>query len=105
LASAAAWNPQVAVQTKQPPPPAKAGESSMTGCVDQQEGHYVLVDDRNLKPVASLEAQGFPQEGFAKYMGNKITVRGTVKSSGSQPVFSVRRIEKVSEQCSGSQDK
>ena len=29
--------------------------ASLSGCIDQQEGHYVLVDDRNLSPVADLE--------------------------------------------------
>jgi competence protein ComGC len=84
---------------------AKSGASSMTGCVDQQEGHYVLVDDHELKPVANLEADGFPTEGFAKYMGNKVTVRGTVKSDGSGKSVKVRTIEKVSDTCGTSQGK
>src|ERR1035441_9533260 len=37
-----------------------ASGSSLTGCVDEKEGHYILVDDRNLGPVADLEADGFP---------------------------------------------
>jgi hypothetical protein len=84
---------------------AKTGSSSITGCVDQQDGKYVLVDDRELKPVANLEADGFPTEGFAKYMGNKVTVRGTVKSDGSTKSFKVRNIEKISDTCSVSQGK
>jgi hypothetical protein len=92
--------------------------SSLTGCVDEQDGHYVLVDDRNLTPIANLEADGFPVEGFAKHMGHKVTVRGTSSpagssrstgdadrsaapesSSGKRPVFKVRSIETVSESC------
>jgi hypothetical protein len=73
--------------------------SSLTGCVDEKEGHYILVDDRNLNPVADLEADGFPTEGFAKHVGHKVTVRGTSSSESTRPVFKVRSIETVSETC------
>src|SRR5260221_5093136 len=49
----------------------KAKTDSLTGCIDQQDGRYVLVNDRNLSAVALLEADGFPTEGFAKHMGHK----------------------------------
>lgn len=77
----------------------KAPDSSLSGCIDQQEGKYVLVDDRNLNPVADLEADGFPTEGFAKHMGQKVTVRGTSNSASTRPVFKVRTIETLSETC------
>jgi hypothetical protein len=80
-------------------PPAKEKESSLTGCVDEHDGHYVLVDDRELKPIADLEADGFPTEGFAKHMGHKVTVRGTTTPGGSRPVFKVRAIDTVSDTC------
>ena len=76
-----------------------ASGTSLTGCVDEQDGHYILVDDRNLEPVADLEAEGFPQEGFAKHMGQKVTVRGTSNSGSTRPVFKVRSVETVSETC------
>ena len=80
-------------------PPAKEKESSLTGCVDEHDGHYVLVDDRELKPVADLEADGFPTEAFAKHMGHKVTVRGTSNPGGARPVFKVRAIDTVSDTC------
>lgn len=73
--------------------------ASMTGCVDEQDGRYVLVDDRTLIPAADLVAEGFPTEGFAKYMGHKVTVRGASSSGGARPVFRVRSIETVSDTC------
>ena len=73
--------------------------TSLTGCIDEREGHYVLVDDRVLQTIANLEAEGFPPEGFAKYMGQKVTVRGTARAEGSTPIFRVRKIETVSETC------
>jgi len=77
----------------------KASGTSLTGCVDQQEGRYVLTDDRNLSPVADLEADGFPTEGFAKHVGHKVTIRGISSSGDARPVFKVRTIETVSENC------
>ena len=67
--------------------------------MDEKEGHYILVDDRSLSPVADLEADGFPTEGFAKHMGHKVTVRGTSNSGSTRPVFKVRSIETISETC------
>jgi hypothetical protein len=67
--------------------------------MDEQDGRYVLVDDRSLNPTADLVAEGFPTEGFAKYMGQKVTVRGASSSGGARPVFRVRTIETVSATC------
>ncbi len=75
----------------------------MTGCVDEQQGRYVLVDDRMLKRIADLEADGFPTEGFAKYVGHKVTVRGTSNAGGAEPLFKVRAIENVSDTCTPQQ--
>ena len=76
-----------------------ASGSSLSGCVDEKAGHYIMVDDRNLNPVADLEADGFPTEGFAKHVGHKVTVRGTSSSGSTRPVFKVRSIETLSESC------
>ena len=76
-----------------------ASASTLSGCVDEKEGHYIMVDDRNLSPVADLEADGFTTEGFAKHVGHKVTVRGTSSSGSTRPVFKVRSIETLSESC------
>jgi hypothetical protein len=104
VTSAAGYD-QASRQKQSPQKSAKAGGDSMTGCIDQQDGRYVLVNDRDMKLVANLEADGFPTEGFAKYMGNKVTVRGTVKSDGSGKTVKVRTVDKVSDTCTASQDK
>ena len=77
----------------------KVATASLTGCVDQQEGKYVLVEDHEMKVIANLDAEGFPVEGFAKHVGQKVTVRGTSNPDGARPVFKVRTIETVSETC------
>jgi hypothetical protein len=76
----------------------KAGKtSSMTGCVDEQDGRYVLVDEQKREKIASLEPDGFPVEGFAKHLGHKVIVRGTSNAGDALPVFKVRTVETVSE--------
>lgn len=89
-----------AAQTeKQQPKSASKTGASLTGCVDEQDGQFVLVDDRTLTPIASLEADGFPQEAFAKHLGHKVTVRGTSNSGTARPIFKVRSVDKISDTC------
>jgi hypothetical protein len=106
-----ASGPQLAVtapfhsdqQEKLPKKDAKETGGSLTGCVDERDGSYVLTDDRELKPVANLQAEGFPQEGFAKHLGHKVTVRGTSTPGDPIPTFKVRSITTVSESCAPKQ--
>jgi hypothetical protein len=77
--------------------------SSLTGCVDERDGHYLLVNDRNMDPIADLEGDGFANEGFAKHMGHKVTVTGRQESQGGRTVFRVRTVVTVSETCAPSQ--
>ena len=86
-------------KTDPPAKPEAKGPTSLTGCIDEQEGQWVLVNDQTLAIMANLAAEGFPPEGFAKHVGHKVTVRGTSSSGGSRPLFKVRTIETVSETC------
>ena len=89
-----------AQQKKQPSKSAtKSAGASLTGCVDQQDGRFVLVDDRTLSPIADLAAEGFPQNGFAKHLGHKVTVRGTSTAGETRPLFRVRSVATVSDVC------
>jgi hypothetical protein len=77
--------------------------ASMSGCIDEDNGRYILVDDRELKPIADLVADGFPTEGFARHMGHKVIVRGISSPGDSRPLFKVRSIETISETCAPQQ--
>jgi len=79
--------------------PSKNSAASMTGCIDEQEGQYVLIDDRTRGTIASLEAEGFEKEVFAKHVGHKVTVRGTSIPGSALPTFRVRSIETISDTC------
>lgn len=85
-------------QKEQPKSQAKQG-ASMTGCIDQQDGIYVLTDVRNLAPIATLEADGFPTESFAKHVGHHVTVRGASRTGSTLPVFKVRSIDTIRDTC------
>jgi ABC-type uncharacterized transport system permease subunit len=85
--------------TQQKQPKAKKNTASLTGCIDQEGDHYILISDRTRAAIANLEADGFPVESFAKHVGQKVTVRGTSNPGTDRPIFRVRAIETVSETC------
>jgi len=89
---------QPKAESKQKADP-KPEAASLTGCVDEQAGKWVLVNDKTMAVIANLAADGFPTEAFAKYMGHKVTVRGTANSDGSSSTFKVREIQTLSETC------
>jgi hypothetical protein len=86
-------------RTQTQPKQTEPRNSSLTGCIDEESGRYILVDDRELQPIADLEAEGFPNEGFAKYLGHKVTVDGSQSPGGGRLLFKVRKIVSISETC------
>jgi len=89
---------QPKAESKQKADP-KAEPASLTGCVDEQDGKWVLVNYQTMAVIANLAADGFPTEAFAKYMGHKVNVRGTANSGESSSTFKVREIKTLSETC------
>ena len=78
----------------------KTQTASLSGCIDEQNGNWVLVHEQTRAIIANLVAEGFPAEGFAKHLGEKVTVRGTASPDVSSSVFKVRTVETISETCS-----
>jgi hypothetical protein len=77
-----------------------AAKASLTGCVDERDGQYVLTNDTNLQPTARLQpAAGSPEDNFARFMGQKVTVRGTLSSEQPLPVMTVENLKPVSQTC------
>lgn len=86
-----------APQTAKVRPAAKA---SLTGCIDEHDGGYVLTNDTNLQPIARLKpAAGSAEDNFARHMGHKVTVRGTLAKEDPLPFITVDSIETVSQTC------
>ena len=74
-----------------------AAPQSLTGCVDEQFGQYILLDGQMAK-IVNLQSAGSNQDIFAKYVGREVRVKGT-KSSGSKATFTVTGIEQIAETC------
>lgn len=76
--------------------------SAVTGCLDERPGpSYLLREEGTLKTVADLQAEAFPIEGFAKYLGQKVTVKGRWSGAGEKLVLQVRTIERIADECTG----
>jgi hypothetical protein len=77
-----------------------AAKASRTGCVDERNGQYVLTNDTNLQPTARLQpAAGSPEDNFARYMGQKVTVRGVLSKADPLPIMTVESVKTVSQTC------
>lgn len=73
--------------------PATAG--TVTGCVDQQDGHYVLRDVQS-DQLIRLQATGVDADNdFARYVGHQAQASGTMSSG----VLTVAHIGQVADMC------
>ena len=80
-----------------------AAKASLTGCVDERDGEYVLTNDTNLESTARLKpAAGSPEDNFAKHVGHKVKVRGVLSKQDPLPIMTVESVETVSETCAPS---
>ncbi len=98
-----AWMAAATPQTAQPQRTAKA---SLTGCIDEHDGQYVLTNDTNLQPVARLKpAAGSAEDNFARHMGQKVTVGGVLSKDEPLPWLTVQSVKVVSETCTPSTER
>jgi len=77
----------------------KPAVTKMSGCIDQRDGIYVLTGDKELNAVAVLHGEGFSDDNFARYVGHKVTVEGTVAKEGDSSTVKVRKITDVADTC------
>ena len=81
----------------------REAQQALTGCIDQQEGKYVLLDDRMENKLADLEAVGASNEAFfAKHLGHTVTVKGK-KSAEQETKFMVSAIQDIAPVCAPAQ--
>lgn len=82
----------------------QSAKDSLTGCVDERDGQYVLTNDTNLQPVARLQPEtGSADDNFARHLGHKVTVTGKLSRDATPPTLMVRNIAVVSETCAVNQ--
>jgi len=78
----------------------KAAKESLTGCIDERQGQYVLTNDVNLQVISRLQpAAGSAEDNFARYLGHKVTVRGKLSRESSPPTMTVENLASISDSC------
>jgi hypothetical protein len=93
-AAMAVDNPSQGAPASQSTP---AAPQSLTGCVDEQFGQYVLLDGEMVK-IIGLQSAVPSNDVFAKYVGHVVQVKGS-RSRGPKPTFTVTGIEKIADVC------
>ena len=73
-------------------------QQSLTGCIDEQFGQYILLDGQ-MQKIVNLQSAGPEKEIFAKYVGHKVEVRGTRSSGMKTATFIVTGIAKIADMC------
>ena len=79
---------------------ARTAVSSLTGCLDQQGEGYVLRDLGSARAVSSLKGKAFSDDNFARYVGHKVTVHGTIEKQGQASVVHVTKVDDEGPGCS-----
>lgn len=80
-----------------------AAKATLTGCVDERDGEYVLTNDTNLQPTARLKpAAGSPEDNFARHVGHKVKLQGMLSKEDPLPILTVEKVAVVSETCTPS---
>jgi hypothetical protein len=74
--------------------PATAGQT-VTGCVDQQDGHYVLRDAQSDQLIRLQPAGIDADNDFARFVGHQAQASGTLSSG----VLTVTHIGQVADMC------
>jgi len=93
----------VAAAAPQPGKTRMPAKASLTGCVDERDGQYVLTNDTDLQPTARLKpAAGSPEDNFARHVGHKVRLRGVLSKEAPLPIMTVESVETISEICAPS---
>jgi hypothetical protein len=71
---------------------------TLTGCVDEQNGHYVLRDSQSAQLIRLQSPGPDADTWFARYLGHQAQVSG----SNSSAAFQVTRISQVADMCGSS---
>src|SRR5664279_3653592 len=66
-------------------------QQSVTGCVDQQNGHYVLRGEHSSQLITLQPTVTDSDNAFARFLGHKVQATGS-KSSDSMKVDAMKQI-------------
>ena len=99
LATPLTWAAQ-GKSEKKPTQKNRTATQSITGCVDQQGETYVLRELTAARTVTTLRGKAFSDDNFARYVGHKVTVHGTVQKQGDSSVVNVTKVDDAGPGCS-----
>jgi hypothetical protein len=68
---------------------------SITGCVDEQNGHYVLRDMQTDKLITLKPSGTDADDGFARFVGHQAQATGTIENG----TLTVTHIGQVADMC------
>ncbi len=81
--------------------PSKSTQMSLTGCLDQQGETYVIRELSTAGAVSRLKGKSFSDDNFARYVGHKVTVHGTIEKQDQAAVMHVTKIDDAGPGCTG----
>ncbi len=102
-AAAGADTPDQPAKSSKPAKPAKktaANRVTWTGCLDQRGENYVLAGDKELQTEAVLHGDGFSDDNFARHLGHKVTISGTLARDGNPVTIRVTKVTDIADECS-----
>ena len=71
----------------------KVPPTTLTGMLDQRGEEFVLASEDAMKTEAVLRAHGFSGDNFARFVGQRVEVRGEIRTEGERRILVVRRLE------------
>jgi hypothetical protein len=66
--------------------------TTLTGVIDQKGSEFVLSGEQAMKTTAVLRAKGFTDDNFARFVGNRVQVRGELTTEGDRQILTVRSL-------------
>lgn len=94
-AQTASQNPKNTQSANRVKQPVSGAAQSVTGCVDEQNGHYVLRDVQTSQLIALQPTGTDSNDSFARFVGHQAEASGTM-SAGT---LKVAHIGQVADMC------
>ena len=66
--------------------------TTLTGVIDQKGNEFILSGDQAMQTAAVLRAKGFTDDNFARFVGNRVQVRGELTTEGDRRILTVKSL-------------
>ena len=72
-----------------------AKTETLEGVIDQTGGVFVIAGADRIRPIAKLRAEGFTENNFARFLGLKVRIKGTMVTEQDEKFFIVRSLDDI----------